>query len=174
MLWVRLKVLPGSRFAFSAAWWCRCWGGWSHCGGWGMGLECCCFSRVCGCIVLSATNQSHLYQKEGNVYKQTGGGEESISLFAVYTMSCFFFALIHGIYSLNLSTVICVVTEPAVVIYYIHKSHASHVSEYHFNWKCFLTILRLYLLLSRSEANDLALRLARQYRGHQDMITLEK
>ncbi|NXY18933.1 AT2L1 lyase, partial [Atrichornis clamosus] len=30
-----------------------------------------------------------------------------------------------------------------------------------------------YLVNSGSEANDLALRLARQYRGHQDVITLE-
>lgn len=55
-----------------------------------------------------------------NVYKQTGGGKESISLFAVYTKSCFFFALLHGIYGLNLSIVICIVTEPAVLTYYIH------------------------------------------------------
>lgn len=49
-----------------------------------------------------------------------GGGKESISLFAVYTKSCFFFALLHGIYGLNLSIVICIVTEPAVLTYYIH------------------------------------------------------
>lgn len=28
--------------------------------------------------------------------------------------------------------------------------------------------------LNRSEANDLALRLARQFRGHQDVITLDQ
>lgn len=85
-----------------------------------MGLAHCCLSRVGGCIVLSAAKQSHLYQEEVNVYKQTGGGKESISLFAVYTKSCFFFALLHGIYGLNLSIVICIVTEPAVLTYYIH------------------------------------------------------
>jgi len=111
----------------------------------------------------------------GGKYLQANWVRERKHLF-VFSLykELFLFALLHGIYSLNLSIVVCIVTETAVLIYYMHYSPASSsVSEYHFNWKCFLTILLLYLLC-RSEANDLALRLARQYHGHQDVITLEK
>lgn len=83
-----------------------------------------CFLRVSDCAVFSAANWPPLYQGEVNIYRQTGGGKESISLFAVYTKGCFIFAPLHGIYSLNLSNVICTVTESAVLISYIHESHA--------------------------------------------------
>lgn len=138
-----------------------------------MGLECCCF-RGFAAVLHSQLQNSLICTKRREMSRSKLGEGKNASFFAVYTMSCFFFSLIHAICSLNLTIVVCVVTEPAVLIYYVHESHDSHVSEYHFNWKCFLTVLRLYLLLSRSEANDLALRLARQYCGHQDVITLEK
>lgn len=85
-----LRLHPGSRFGFSAARWRKRWGGRSRGGGWEMGLAPCCFSRVCGCVALSAAKQSHLCQEDVNIYKQTGGGKEGISLFAVYTKSWFF------------------------------------------------------------------------------------
>lgn len=78
-----------------------------------------CFLRVSDCAVFSAANWPPLYQGEVNIYRQTGGGKEGISLFAVYTKGCFIFAPLHGIYSLNLSNVICTVTESAVLISYI-------------------------------------------------------
>lgn len=67
-------------------------GGWSRCGGWETGLACCCFSRVCGCVVPSAAKQSHLYQEEVNVYKQTGGGERK-HLFVCYLYKELVFSL---------------------------------------------------------------------------------
>lgn len=94
------------------------------------------------------------------------GNKASLCLLFVQR-AVFFIALLCGIYSHNLSIVICIEKEPAV-------SPASSSVSIDFNWKPFLTVLWMYLMWCRSEANDLALRLARQYHGHQDVITLEK